>query len=85
MRCGGGAHESKDGAPHTPRRARRVKCDIMIWILQKWLIRVTHSLNSKAVLVLPPSSERLYHISIRTMAQCMPLGALLGCGCRVYE
>ena len=31
--------------------------------------------------ILPPFSERL---AIRTMAQCVALGALSGCGCRVY-
>ena len=32
-------------------------------------------------IILPPVSERL---AIRTMAQGAALGALLGCGCRVY-
>ena len=31
--------------------------------------------------ILPPGTERL---AIRTMAQCMALGALLRCGCKVY-
>ena len=44
-----------------------------------------HSFDSYATFgqkrVLPPVSERL---AIRTMAQGAALGALLGCGCRVY-
>ena len=46
------------------------------------MAKVYRGLRAYKKSVLPPVSERL---SIRTMAQAKALGALLGCGCRVYK